>query len=104
MTYKSSIAFAWSIFLSILFIELGVDYLVRIMSRDFRYSGIPEPLWFFIHIIAAVVSGYFVIYGLKYLEKIQHKIIHVFVNFMIGALFYIVITGLYILGLGIDSL
>lgn len=104
MTYKSSIAIAWSIFLGILFVELGVDYLVRITSGDFRYSGIPEPLWFFIHILAAGVAGYFIIYGLRYLEKIHHKIIHVSVNFIIGALFYIAITGLYILGLGIDSL
>jgi len=104
MTYKSSIAYAWGIFLGILFIELGIDYLIRIMSEDFRYSGIPEPTWFFIHIMAAGISGCFIIYGLKYLKRIQHKIIHLSANFIIGALFYIVITGLYILGLGIDSL
>jgi len=104
MTYKSSIVFAWSLFLGILFIELGVDYLIRIMSGDFRYSGIPEHLWFLIHIIAAGVSGYFIIYGLKYLDKFQHKMIHILVNFVIGAIFYVIITGLYILGLGIDSL
>ncbi len=104
MTYRSSIAYAWGIFLGILFIELGVDYLIRVTSEDFRYSGIPEPTWFLIHIIAAGISGYFIIYGLKYLKKIQHKIIHILANFIIGSLCYIVITGLYILGLGIDSL
>ena len=104
MTYKSSIVYAWSIFLGILFLELGIDYIIRIMSDNFRYSGIPEPLWFFIHLMAAGVSGYFIIYGLKFLDNIQHKIIHLLVNFIIGMFFYIAITGLYILGLGIDSL
>ena len=104
MTYKSSIAYAWSLFLGILFIELGIDYIIRIMSDDFRYSGIPEPILFFIHIMAAGISGYFIIRGLKFLERIHHKIIHLFANFVMGAFVYIVITGLYILGLGIDSL
>jgi len=104
MTYKSSVIYAWSIFLGVLFIELGLDYLIRIMSDDFRYSGIPEFIWFFIHIIAAGISGYFIIYGLKFIEKIRYKIIHILINFIIGAFIYIAITGFYILGLGIDSL
>lgn len=104
MSYKSSITYAWSIFLGILLIELGIDYFVRINSEDFRYSGLPEPIWFFIHIIAGGIAGYFIIYGLKYLENTLHKIIHILANFIIGFLVYIIITGLYILGLGIDSL
>lgn len=104
MTYKTSIVYAWSFFLGILLIELSIDYLIRIQSEDFRYSGIPEPIWFFVHIIAAGISGYFIINGLKYLGKIRYKIIHIFVNLIIGTFLYLVITGSYILGLGIDSL
>ncbi len=104
MNYKSSITYAWGVFLGILFLELGVDYLLRISSDDFRYSGIPEPIWFLIHIIAAITAGYFIITGVKYLKNTQLKIIHLVANFIIGAFLYIVITGLYILGLGISSL
>ncbi len=104
MNYKSSIICAWGFFIGIIFLELGVDYLIRISSDDFRYSGIPEMLWFLIHIIAAIIAGYFIIYGMKYLENIKLKSIHLVANFIIGSLLYIIITGLYILGLGIDSL
>jgi len=105
MNYKSSITYAWGIFLGILFLELGVDYLLRVSSDDdFRYSGIPEAVWFLIHIIAAIIAGSFIIAGMKYLKNVQLKIIHLVANFIIGLLLYIVITSFYILGLGIDSL
>ncbi|MCF6257805.1 MAG: hypothetical protein L3K25_16170 [Gammaproteobacteria bacterium] len=104
MNYKSSIIYAWGFFLGILFLELGVDYLLRISSDDFRYSGIPETIWFLVHIIAAIIAGYFITSGVKYLKNTYLKIIHLVVNFIIGSFLYIVITGLYILGLGIDSL
>ena len=104
MTYKSSITIAWSIFLGVLFVEISIDYIIRTMSDDFRYSGIPEATWFLIHIIAAGIGGYFIFSGLKYLDKTHHKIIHILVSLLFGIIIYIVITGLYILGLGIDSL
>ena len=104
MSYKSSIIYAWGAFLGILFLELGVDYFLRISSDDFRYSGIPEMAWFLIQIIAAIIAGYFIITGVKYLKNTQLKIIHLVANFVMGFLFYIVIVGLYILELGIDSL
>lgn len=104
MTYKTSIVYAWSIFLSILLIELLIDYFIRIQSNDFRYSGIPEPIWFFVHIAAAGISGYFIIIGLKYLNSTRYKITHIIVNLIIGSLLYLVTIGSYILGLGIDSL
>ncbi len=42
--------------------------------------------------------------GVKYLKNTRLKIIHLVANFVMGFLFYIVIVGLYILELGIDSL
>lgn len=104
MTYKSSVIYAWSIFLGILAVELAIDYSIRVLSNDFRYSGIPEPIWFFIHIVAAGISGFFIFQGLKYLDKIHYKGIHLLVNLVLGTLAYFLITGIYILGLGIDSL
>ena len=104
MTYKSSVIYAWSLFLGILAAELVIDYTMRLLSNNFRYSGIPEPIWFFIHIMAAGVSGVFIIRGLRYLDKVGYKVIHLLVNLVLGALIYILITGIYILGLGIDSL
>ncbi len=104
MTYKSSVTYAWSLFLGILAAELVIDYIIRSLSNDFRYSGIPEPIWFFIHIMAAGISGFFIFRGLRYLDKVRYKTIHLLVNLILGALIYILITGIYILGLGIDSL
>ena len=104
MSYKSNTKFAWVIFIGILFIELGIDYILRITSDSFRYSGIPETIWFSIHIMAAVIAVYFIVLGMKCLKSLQSKIIYIATNFVIGMILYISITGLYILGLGIDSL
>lgn len=104
MSYKSSLTYAWGAFLGIIFLELGVDYLLRISSDDFRYSGIPETLWFLIQAIAAIIAGYFIVYGVKFIKNTPLKMIHLTANFIIGFIVYIIITGLYILGLGIDSL
>lgn len=104
MSYKITVVYAWSIFVGILAVELGIDYFVRLISEDFYDSGIYEPIWFLIHIIAAGIAGYFLFCGFRCLEKTYQKIIHVVLNLVLGFFVYIVITGLYILGLGIDSL
>ena len=104
MTYKSSIVYAWAIYIGIIFIELLVDYLLRTANDDFYSGGVPESIWFLPQILAAVIGAYFIIYGVKYLKNIRHKIVHVVINGIVGVLFYTLIVYSYVLGLGIDSL
>ena len=103
MTYKSSTAYGWSIYAGIIFIELLIDYSLRITSDNFRYNGIPETTWFLIQVVAAMIGGYFIIFGIKYLKSTLNKFIHLSANLILGLVFYILVIYSYVLGLEIDS-
>lgn len=104
MTYKSSTAYAWGIYAGILLLELVADYMIRTTGDNFYVSGIPEPMWFLLQILAATIGGWFILNGAKYLNTIRLKVAHVVINFIAGIIFYSLIVYSYVLGLGIDSL
>ena len=104
MNFKLSIIYAWLIYAGIIVTELLADYAIRKLSNDFYSGGIQEPLWFALQILAAIIGGYLIVYGTRYLKTIRHKATHIFIN-LIGAIaFYVLTVYSYILGLGIDSL
>lgn len=104
MNFKSSLIYAWLIYAGIILAELSVDYVIRKLNDNFYSNGIDETLWFLIQIIAAIIGGYFLLKGTRYLKTFRKKITYLGMNLIGGIIFYVLTVYSYILGLGIDSL
>lgn len=103
MSHKKSVGIGWLVFTSVILCEILIDFLLRRSSDEFRYGGMPEPLWFGIQLIAALVAVFFLIKGVRYLKRTSHIILSVSVNAILGIVFYTLAIYGYILGFGIDS-
>ena len=103
MTYKTNISIAWSTYTGLIFLDLLVDYTFRKISDDFFTGGIPEFLWFFVQILAALIGGFFVFNGTKLIQTVNRRMLSYTINVLLGVLFYFIVIYSYVLGLGIDS-
>ncbi|VAW67120.1 hypothetical protein MNBD_GAMMA10-386, partial [hydrothermal vent metagenome] len=98
------LTYAWAAYISIILITFSIDYYVRITGNDFYYSGLNEYFWVIAIVFSVLISGYFIIYSMKYINKNSYKIIHLLANAASGFMFYAISSYLYIVGFGIDSI
>lgn len=103
MSYKSSLIYAWIIYVGIILLIFSSDYYIRASGVDFYYSGLNEIIWMIALIFDVCASGYFIIYSFRHIKNNYYKFLHLIVNAFLGFVFYVISSYLYVVGLGIDS-
>ncbi len=103
MLNKHILTFAWTVFLSIIILEIAVDFGIRSSSENFFDSGISQSIWFIPQFIAFFLGGYLLSYRVRKLESTKSKLISIFTHSLAAMFIYLIILYSYILGTGIDS-
>ena len=82
-------------------ITIGISFSLREL---FGISGLgmPEPVWFAIHIILFLISLLFTYQSVK-LTSLLKKILITSIFVTIGGLYYIILTWFYVIESGIDT-
>ena len=103
MSYKAGLIYAWIIYITNILITFSVDYYIRVSGDDFYHSGLNETVWITIIILAVLGSIYFIVNATKHINKNLYKIIYLLTNVFLGFIFYAIVSYLYIVNFGIDS-
>lgn len=103
MLYKHSLTLAWFTFLSIIVLEILVDYGIRSSSANFYDSGISQSVWFIPQFFAFILGGYFLSFRVRKLKNIKSKVLSISIHTILATIIYLIILYSYILGTGIDS-
>jgi hypothetical protein len=82
-------------------ISIALSFTLRYFG-DYNSLGMPEFLWFFIHLCIFVFSTLKVYISFSKMDFIKKIMAMVFVTFTYG-LYYIALTWLYVIESGIDS-
>jgi hypothetical protein len=95
---------AWLIFFGGLAAEMAVDHVLRIQDGNIRTGGIPEPLWFLIQILLAIVSLWLAYRATNSIHLFWKRVLAVGAQAVVA--FFISVWALlyYVVGTGIDSL
>ncbi|AQP98880.1 hypothetical protein B0W48_03155 [Pseudoalteromonas aliena] len=82
-------------------LSIAVSYILRIIG-DYNSLGMPEVVWFIMHIslyILSIILAYFSLQKLSFAKKLTSMVMISFVY----AVYYFGLTWLYIIESGIDS-
>ena len=82
-------------------LSIAVSYVLRIIG-DYNSLGMPEVVWFIIHISLYILSIILAYFSLQKLSFAKTLISMVMVSF-VYAVYYFGLTWLYIIESGIDS-
>jgi hypothetical protein len=95
---------AWLVFLGGFGVEVGIDRFLRMRNGDVTTGGIPEPLWFAIPIVLALVSVFLAWQGTRPLHAVWKRLAVISVELVVGFVIYAGACLWYVVGSGIDSL
>jgi hypothetical protein len=98
------ILYGWGILIAGLLLLYFVDYKWRMLDGDIHTGGFPENILFFIEFILGLIFIYFVYQGSNDFSNWISIIFSLLINLVIAFVFYAVITILYVVGSGIDSI
>ncbi len=103
MLHKYGQRLAWAFFLSIIILELLIDFGIRSSSVDFYNSGISQSIWFYPQVVAFIVGGYILSFNIQNIVGLKRKIVRISLHAAFSFVIYLVILYSYVLGVGIDS-
>lgn len=95
---------AWFVFFGGLSVEMAIDHLLRRQDGIMNAGGIPEALWFLIHIALAIISMWLLFKGTISLKSIWMRLFAVFAQVAVAFVMYMFVLIYYAGGTGIDSL
>lgn len=101
MMNKKQITIALLIWFLGLPLSIAISYILR-KTGDFNSLGMPEIIWFTMHLSIYMLSIVFIYASLKKFT-IFKKLVSIVVISCVFAAYYIGITWFYIIGSGIDS-
>jgi hypothetical protein len=95
---------AWIFFFGGFAIEAAVDRFLRMRDGDVTTGGIPEPLWFAIPLVLAVVSTLLAWQATRPVHAVWQRLAVVSLQLVVGFVIYATACLWYVVGTGIDSL
>ncbi|WDE13570.1 hypothetical protein [Thalassomonas haliotis] len=81
---------------------IAVSFTLRTVF-GFTGLGMPENVWFFSHILLAICALVALYFSVKSINKTKQAL-HFLSITLVGACYYLIVTGLYVIQSGIDSL
>lgn len=98
------ILLAWLVFFGGFLVEIAIDYALRMADGNIRTGGIPEPGWFLVQWVLAVVALGLLYTGTNDIRPLYRRLLSVSIHAAIAFAAYLVIGFCYVVGAGVDSL
>ena len=95
---------AWVVFFGGFSLEMAIDRWLRIQDENIRTGGIPEPLWFLIQIMLAILALWLAFMATKQIATLWKRLLVLALQAGVGFILYAYMGLNYIVGAGIDSL
>ena len=85
-----------------LILLFAIDYIIRLASVNYYSLGMNETVWFLLQIVIGIGSLGLLVKAVKQMPT--HKAVLLSgVTIVVGLIVYLVLTWLYVVGTGIDS-
>lgn len=101
---RSKLVYAWSSLLGSYLVLIAIDYTLRDTAGDIKTGGINFFVFWSLWIPFLICSLYFLFNASKNLRAKFTKILFILVNLLMAVFIILVISLLYTVELGIDSL
>ena len=101
---KKGLMYAWLSLSGSFLILAAVDYVLRITTGDIKTGGINFIVFWSLWLPCITFSLYWIFYASKQLQSLLSSILFMFANIVAAVFVVLILSLLYTVGLGIDSL